>query len=31
MRQFYTKRELKSKIEEESRPVLFNTQAIDEK
>lgn len=29
MNHFYTKKQLKSKIEEENRPVLFNTEPIN--
>ena len=31
MRQFYSKREIDKRLREESRPVLWNTEEIDEK
>ena len=31
MKQFYTKREIQHKLDEDSKPLLFNTEAINEK
>jgi len=31
MKQFYTKRQVKAKIAEENKPVLFNTEPVNEK